>query len=131
MYIAPERISDPTCVDPRSDIFSLGVVAYFLLTGQEPFVAADAIQALAGTMRLDAPPVSKNSPWEIPAALDSLVAQCQEKNVEKRVRSISDLQGLLSKIECKTNWTGKDSAAWWWKYAPEIAQRSHLENLSE
>ncbi len=126
MYIAPERITDPTCIDPRSDVFSLGVVAYYLLTGREPFAAADAMEALAGTMSNEPSPASKNAPWAIPDQLDRLVTQCQEKNVDDRVSSIADLLQRLGEIEFEGVWTRDDAARWWWNHAPDIAERSNL-----
>ena len=131
MYIAPERIVDSTCIDPRSDIFSLGVVAYYLLTGREPFDAGDAIEALSSTLQQKPPPVSKNSPWSIPEKLELLVGQCQAKKVEDRVSSIVDLLQLLLEVECEQHWTSDDASCWWWRHAPEIAERSDVSKVPE
>lgn len=131
MYIAPERIVDSTCIDPRSDIFSLGVVAYFLLTGQEPFDAKDAIEALSSTLQQEPPSVSKNSPWSIPEKLELLVNQCQAKKIEDRVRSIEDLLRLLAEVNCKQQWTNENASRWWWHHAPEKAERSNVSRIEE
>ena len=126
MYIAPERIADPTCIDPRSDIYSLGVVGYFLLTGREPFAAGDAMEALAGAMNNEPPPASKYAAWAIPAKLEALVTQCQAKNVAGRISSVAELLQGLSEVECDGDWTREHAARWWQIHAPDIAERSNL-----
>ena len=131
MYIAPERITDPTCIDARSDVFSLGVVAYYLLTGREPFEAADAIEALADTLQNIPPPASNYAPWAIPTKLDRLVAQCQAKDVNDRVGSVDEFLQQLNEIECEGVWTPEQAAAWWWNHAPDVAERSHLTSVRD
>ena len=130
MYIAPERIIDSTCIDPRSDIYSLGVVAYFLLTGQEPFDARDAIEALSSTLQKEPPSVAENSPWPIPEQLELLVGKCQTKDIDGRVGSIVDLLQLLNKVDCERQWTSDDASLWWWQHAPDIAERSGVSKVS-
>ncbi|MDB4539693.1 serine/threonine protein kinase [Saprospiraceae bacterium] len=131
MYIAPERIVDSTCIDPRSDIFSLGVVAYFMLTGQEPFDAKDAIEALSSTLQQEPPSVSENSPWSIPGKLELLVNQCQAKKIEDRVNSIEDLLHLLAEVRCEQQWTSENASRWWWQHAPEMAERSAVSRVED
>lgn len=130
MYIAPERITDPTLVDPRSDVYSLGVLAFYLLTAREPFEANDAIEALAGTLQIQAPAVSEYCPWPIPSPLESLVSSCLEKNLDQRVPTIDALIDRLKKIECDASWTRDRAAIWWWKHAPKTATRSQIPDLS-
>ncbi len=126
MYIAPERIADPTFIDARSDIFSLGVVAYYLLTGREPFAVDDAVEALAATLQNDPPLVSQDAPSKVPVALEELVYQCQSRDMDNRVSSITELIERLAEIDCGESWPREQAARWWWQHAEQIAIRSNL-----
>jgi serine/threonine-protein kinase len=92
-YMSPEQIlGEPP--DPRSDLFSLGIVVYELLAQQRPFPDAGARSATQ-RIRHDAPvPLSRLMP-SVPAALDRIVQRCLEKLPSDRFGSSSELVGAL------------------------------------
>ena len=112
-YIAPERIVDPNCMDPRTDIFSLGILAYYMLTGSEPYDAADSMDALAQTMNRSARRPSEQASSEIPYVLDRLVQECHSRTMAERPSSIDDVMKVLGDIRFADSWSASRAAAWW------------------
>lgn len=112
-YIAPERILDPACMDPRSDIYSLGILGYYLLTGREPFDAADSIDALAQTIHGQAQRPSERSPGPIPDSLDRLICDCHSRAITDRPASIDAVLGRLEQIRFPKEWNKERAKLWW------------------
>ncbi len=113
MYIAPERITDPTCIDPRSDIFALGVVGFNLLTGQDPFEFVSAIDALSQTMKRPAPSPSSFISVPIPLELDALIVDCQRRYAAERPQSVMEVLNRLRDVPLVVPWTSERAAEWW------------------
>jgi tRNA A-37 threonylcarbamoyl transferase component Bud32 len=83
-YMSPEQIREQT-LDHRTDIYSMGVVLYHLLTGRLPFQAVNNFSLVYQITNVDPEPPSAYRP-EIPAAVDAIVQQAMQKDVEKRYR---------------------------------------------
>jgi len=88
-YMSPEQVRGEKA-DPRSDIFSFGVVLYELLSGQRAFAGRSAADRASAILKED-PPDLRASGRNIPAALDRIVRHCLEKNPEERFQSARDL----------------------------------------
>jgi serine/threonine protein kinase len=94
-YMSPEQIKSARAVDARTDVWSLGVVLYELLTGRRPF-EAESLPAVFVVIANDPPaPLRKVRP-EVPAALEQVVLACLEKEPAKRVQSIGELARRLA-----------------------------------
>ncbi len=95
MYMSPEQIRDDTC-DPRSDIYSLGVVLYRSLTGETPFPKGSTAEVLMANL-YDAPrPFSAVRPGlDLPPSLEWVVRRCMEKRPEDRFANVAELQKAL------------------------------------
>jgi serine/threonine-protein kinase len=89
-YMAPEQAAGDETLDGRTDIYSLGAVAYFLLTGRPPFVEKTAVRVLAAHLHERATPPSVFRP-EVPSALEAVVLRCLEKKPERRFQTIVEL----------------------------------------
>lgn len=112
-YMAPEVAMGHGRIDGRVDIYSLGCVAYFLLTGELVFDRKTATaMAMAHVMAAPAPP-SQRSELPIPPRLDEIVMSCLAKTPESRPQSAGKLARLLESIEGLPEWTQEDAAAWW------------------
>jgi serine/threonine protein kinase len=95
LYMSPEQIRNAKGVDGRTDVWSLGVILYELLTGAPPFSGETLGEVLAQIVAKDAPPVRRTSP-DVPEALAQLISKCLDRDPALRVQSIAELAtGLL------------------------------------
>lgn len=113
LYIAPERILDPSCIDARSDIYSLGILGYFLLTGKEPFDAVDSMDALAQTVNRAAQKPSHACSAEVPELLDQLIHDCHLRSIKQRPQSVESVLGRLKQIDFSLPWNQIRANDWW------------------
>ena len=106
-YMAPEIALGHQGIDGRADIYSLGCLAYFLLTGQPVFVADTPVATALAHVNDQPIPPSLRSEFEIPSALEALILQCLHKNPADRPASAVELaQGLTASIPQNT-WTAE------------------------
>jgi tRNA A-37 threonylcarbamoyl transferase component Bud32 len=110
-YMAPEMALGEA-VDGRADIYALGCVAYFLLTGQLVFDATTSIQMIARHLRTPPVPPSQRTTNSIPPALEALVLRCLAKEPGERPQTAAALAASLSAIEVRP-WMDADAAEWW------------------
>jgi eukaryotic-like serine/threonine-protein kinase len=115
-YMSPEQAAGGDSLDARSDIYSLGAVAYFLLTGQPPFLRATAVQTLAAHLGEPVTAPSRLRPG-LPADLEAIVLQCLAKEPAKRFPSVEALERALAGCACTASWSWQESADWWREYA--------------
>ncbi len=111
-YMSPEQVLKPLEVDARSDLYSLGCVAYFLLTGKTPFTGASSMEVMLAHTNQTAPAV-KTYREHVPADLESVVMQCLQKDPADRFQSASEMEQALSQCACASEWTQADAKAWW------------------
>jgi serine/threonine-protein kinase len=113
LYMAPERLRDPADVDARADIYAVGAVAYFALTGRRMFETLDDL-ALTSLVLNEVPRrVSQLAAQPIPAALDGLVAACLEKRREDRPQAIAECSDVLEALAVRHRWTQREAQAAW------------------
>jgi serine/threonine-protein kinase len=123
-YLPPEIALGEPVVDGRADLYSLGCVAYFLLTGQLVFSESNPTAlALAHVQKAVIPP-SERTELPIPAGLERIILDLLEKKPENRPRSAQELQRRLRAIAAEVPaFTQDDAAAWWQTNLPETAAR--------
>jgi len=116
--MAPELAMASDDVDFRVDIYALGCVAYWLLTGKLVFEAPTAMaMALAHVQTPPAPP-SERTELEIPAELEALVMECLAKRPEDRPQSVREIARRLGAMRFEERWTGGDAEEWWRVHHP-------------
>jgi serine/threonine protein kinase len=98
LYMAPERLRNPSDVDARTDIYALGAVAFFMLSGRKIFESSDDMELTSRILNEEPPRVSQVAPQAIPVELDLLVQACLEKRREDRPQRIGDLIEALDAI---------------------------------
>lgn len=94
-YMSPEQITQPTLVDGRSDIWSLGVVLYELCSGRRPFLAETA-PSLLGKIISEEPPTVRSHRPEVPYWIEAIVQRCLQKDPAQRYQKIQELAQALS-----------------------------------
>jgi eukaryotic-like serine/threonine-protein kinase len=120
-FIAPEAIRDPNHCDARSDIYSVGVLGYFLLTGREIF-SGNSIAEIC-RRHLDEIPVppGQRVGKTFDAVFESLLMSCLEKDPGKRPVSARDLAERLAACDITRQWTLEQRAEWWMTHRKSIA----------
>jgi eukaryotic-like serine/threonine-protein kinase len=117
-YLPPEIALGWPDVDGRADLYSLGCVAYFLLTGQPVFSADTAVAtALAHVQQKPLPP-GLRSRFEIPSALEALIMACLSKDPRARPASADDAGRRLAATVPPDAWTPEDARQWWEQHLP-------------
>lgn len=120
-FIAPEVAEGSSAIDLRVDIYALGCVAYWLLTGQLVFEARTVMQQLLRHLN-DAPvPPSQRIEFDIPAAMDDLVLACLAKRPGDRPATAADVARRLEAIYGPDAWDQERAQAWWELHHPEEA----------
>ncbi len=111
-YMSPEQAAGKNVLDARSDIYSLGAVAYFLLTGQAPFVRETAMMMLmAHAYEPVVPPIQLRP--EVPDDLQAVVLRCLEKDPSRRFPDAHSLEQALASCAAADQWTEEQAALWW------------------
>lgn len=116
LYISPEGINAPALVDARSDIYAVGATAYFLLTGQPPFVSDNLVDLLRRHVMDPPAPPSQRLGRQVSPELETAILACLEKDPSKRPQTARDVIGLLRKCPEYGTWTVENGDAWWGRY---------------
>ena len=111
-YISPEQAAGQGQVDARSDIYSFGATAYFLLTGQPPFKRDSAMEILAAHLLQPLPPLASVRA-DVPSDLAAVIECCMEKDPAKRPQTAAEVEFALGQCACARDWGPAQAAAWW------------------
>jgi serine/threonine-protein kinase len=110
--MSPEQAEGDAGLDGRSDVYSLGAVGYFLLTGHPPFRRATALQLLFAHAREPVAPLTAHRP-DVPTDLQGVVLRCLEKDRDRRFPDVAALERTLADCRQVDPWTPAESADWW------------------
>jgi hypothetical protein len=127
-YMAPEMALGQI-VDGRADIYAVGCVAYYLLTGGLVFEAENLFQMMAMRLRDDPVAPSRRTTVPIPAALDRLVLDCLARKPEERPRTAAELGRALASIDCE-RWDEAQARQWWTAHGRPEPLHSLAEQVS-
>jgi len=112
-FMAPEIALGNPGVDGRSDLYSLGCVAYYLLTGQHVFSGETPVATVLAHVQTPPDPPSARAEFPIPPALDRVVLECLAKEPSGRPASASVLDRRLAECVPSDAWTTEAARAWW------------------
>jgi len=126
-YLAPEQAVGEQTIDGRADLYSLGCVAYWLLTGQRVFEEESPIKMILAHVN-DAPePPSACAELPVPPDLDAVILGCLEKDPTGRPANAEDLAAALGRISFNNHWTPERAADWWRTHLP--AEQGGVESI--
>jgi serine/threonine-protein kinase len=112
LFMAPEQAKGGRELDERTDLYSLGAVAYYLLTGRPPFERETVIAVLLAHAQDPVVPPSRVSPG-IPKDLEGVVLQCLAKDPDDRFADAGSLERALGACACAGDWDQERAARWW------------------
>ncbi len=125
-YMAPEAIATPTAVDARTDIYALGCVGYFLLTGTEVFPQMSVPDVWAHHLRAVPEPPSHRLGGKTAAGsdLERVILSCLAKDPAHRPKSARDLADVLAGCAQAPEWSEGQANTWWESHRQALASGS-------
>ncbi|MFO1092457.1 MAG: serine/threonine protein kinase [Planctomycetaceae bacterium] len=124
LYMAPEAIESPNSVDARSDLYAVGAVGYFLLTGTPVFDAASIVELCRMQVDVSPDPPSQRLGKAVSADVEHALLACLEKSRAKRPQTARDLAQLLAKCASAGQWSVDDAENWWSRHERRGAART-------
>ena len=119
-FMAPEMALGRE-VDSRADLYGLGCVAYWLVTGHSVFEGASFYDVVSKHIKEAPEPPSRHASQQVPPELDAVILACLEKEPERRPSGARELERRLKAIPC-VPWEDEQAEAWW---------RAHLRRETE
>jgi eukaryotic-like serine/threonine-protein kinase len=121
LYMSPESITSPDTVDGRSDIYALGAVGYYLLTGQHVFEAESIVEVCVKHMGEAPVPPSARLGAAIPAEVERIVLDCLQKDPTLRPQSGAELAQRLR--DTGAAWDARKAREWWAQHGSAVQAR--------
>lgn len=116
-YMAPEQATDVSHVDHRTDIYALGCVMYWLITGHQVFTNDNPMSTIADHITSQPVIPSSRAEADIPPAMDRLILDCLEKRPRARPQSVAEVQSGLTGL-VPDPWTSARADTWWDRHVP-------------
>ena len=119
--MAPEVILGDTDVDRRADVYSLGCVSYFLLTGELVFEADTSMKMLMQHLHAQPVPPSERTELPVPPALDELILACLQKDPQRRPQDAGELYQMAHRVHLRDEWSSDQAKRWWRMHLPQLS----------
>jgi serine/threonine protein kinase len=117
LYMSPEAVEHANEVDARSDLYSLGAVGYFLVTGEALFDSLTLGEVLMHQVKDLPPKPSERLGRPVSPDLEELLMRCLAKNPASRPANARELDDALARCRSATDWTRDLANDWWRKFA--------------
>jgi hypothetical protein len=118
-YMAPEVVLGAADTDHRVDLYALGCVAYWLLTGTMVFEGETAMQVMIQHVQAEPKRPSQRVDLPIPAEFEALVMECMEKDPARRPASAEVVRNRLDAVPLTAVWTAERAEQWWAVHRPK------------
>ena len=112
LFMSPEQAASEESLDARSDIYSLGAVMYYMLTGQPPFMFDNPVKVMIAHATQEVVPPRQINPSH-PAELEEIILRCLEKDPDHRFQDVLALQRAMRELALDDTWTSDRAAEWW------------------
>ena len=116
--MSPEQALGEEHVDGRSDLYAVGCVAYWLLTGSLVFKGSTPMETIVMHVHKEPEAPSARSRLPIPADLESIVLACLAKDPAARPQSADELAARLGSVRLEKEWTVERAREWWDRHRP-------------
>ena len=123
LYMAPEAITSPDQIDARTDLYALGAVGYYLLTGQEVFMGRTVVEVCSHHLHSIPVVPSQRLGAPVDADLEAIILRCLEKNPGERPASARALQRDLRACRSARSWSEEDARHWLEMHADSLHAR--------
>lgn len=120
-YMAPEVILGRDDVDRRADVYAIGCVAFFLLTGTRVFHDGSQMQVLVDHVHAEPVPPSSRLGRPLPKEVDAFVIDCLRKNPDDRPKDAGELLARIGSYHLASQWSGAHARTWWEARLPALA----------
>lgn len=117
-YMAPEQVLAVTTIDERADIYALGCVAYWLLSGHTLFDIERPLAMAVAHVKAAPMPLSRRTEMPIPKDLEAVIMQCLEKEPARRPATAETLATMLLACDCGEPWGPGAARDWWNEHRP-------------
>jgi serine/threonine-protein kinase len=124
LYLSPEAITAPGSVSAASDLYSLGAVGYFALTGEHVFSGGSLVEVCSHHLHTAPVPPSERLQRAVPEDLESLILACLEKDPADRPGDAAALRRRLETCASYGRWTSDDARAWWVEHGEATSTRA-------
>jgi serine/threonine-protein kinase len=111
-FMSPEQAKGEDSLDARSDLYSLGAVAYFLLAGRSPFAGKSPLETLLAHLHEPPAPLPNDIP-ELCPDLQAIILRCLAKDPQRRFSNAESLDLALAQCTSAGQWTEAQARAWW------------------
>jgi len=123
-FMAPEMVTGEAPVDGRADIYALGCVAYWLLTGKLVFDGNTPMAILIQHAKETPAMVSSRTEIPVPEQLEAIIHMCLAKHPDDRPQSAQELGDMLAEVaDTLPTWTRDDAERWWRANLPNLHSR--------
>ncbi len=117
-YASPESVEGEDTVDARTDIYALGCVAYWLLTGEHVFSESSVVKMLLAHADAAPVPPSERTELPVPACIDAAVLRCLAKDPADRFQTAMELRDALAGCDVGGSWSPQRADRWWDTHHP-------------
>jgi eukaryotic-like serine/threonine-protein kinase len=130
-FMAPEMADSSGTIDARADLYAVGCVAYWMLTGQLVFESSSPIRMLADHVQTAPIPPSQRTELEIPSELEAVVMSCLAKKPGDRPHSARELAHRLERCAIVSRWTNERAEKWWRTHMPKAEAATGKQDVVE
>jgi serine/threonine-protein kinase len=125
-YMSPEQATAVKEVDGRTDLYSLGAILYFMLTGRPPFEGTSPTELMIAHARDPVVPPSEHRA-DLPSDLEAVIMRCLAKKPDERYPDARALGAALAGCACASDWNDDKADQWWVDQARSQIEASSLQ----